>query len=107
MPAAPNRESVKPVMADDAVPEAFRAGGTLDESYVRGAVPDLLGDGVAVGGGEHHLGWGLPAVRAGCRETSPKLLGGGTLLAALTWAFASSKVMSSDYMPDQRKLPSW
>jgi len=37
----------------------------------------------------------------------PKLLGGGTLLAALTWAFASSKVMSSGYMSDQRKLPSW
>ena len=37
----------------------------------------------------------------------PKLLGGGTPPTALTWAFASSKVMSSGYMADQRKLPSW
>jgi hypothetical protein len=29
---------------------------------------------------------------------SPKLLGGGTPLAALTWVFANSKVMSSGYM---------
>jgi hypothetical protein len=28
----------------------------------------------------------------------PKLLGGGTPLAALTWVFANSKVMSSGYM---------
>jgi hypothetical protein len=39
--------------------------------------------------------------------SSPKLLGGGTILAALTWTFASSNVMSSGYMSDQRKLPSW
>jgi hypothetical protein len=31
-------------------------------------------------------------------RVNPKLLGGGTPLAALTWAIASSKVMSSGYM---------
>lgn len=31
-------------------------------------------------------------------KVSPKLLGGGTPFAALTWTFASSKVMSSGYM---------
>ena len=40
-------------------------------------------------------------------DAKPKLLGGGTPFAALTWAFASSKVGSSGYRSDQRKLPSW
>ena len=69
------------VMADDPAVQPSRAARAFDEAEVGVTVADLLGDGVAVGHGQDHIGWGLAAVARSCLQghqpPGQQLLGDG------------------------------